>query len=73
MNIGRAREGLEKKLGAWEGSRGGEELRLQGRLLCVELRAGDGELGPGVEDFGGLDDDSISWGVLCRGTLLMLE
>jgi len=44
----------------------------RGRLLCVELRAGDGELRPGMEDFGGLDDDSISWWGLCRGVLLML-
>ncbi len=51
-------EGFEQEGGAGEGGAGGEELGLQGGLFEVEVGAWDGELGPGVEDFAGLE-----WGV----------
>ena len=44
-------EGLEEESGPGEGLRGGEVLALEGGLFGLEVGAGNGELGPGVEDF----------------------
>ena len=55
MEVGGAAEGFEEEGDAGEGFGGGEVLGLQGGLFVEEEGARDGELGPGVEDFGGLE------------------
>ena len=55
VDVGGAAEGFEEEGDAGEGFGGGEVLGLEGGLFAEEEGARDGELGPGVEDFGGLD------------------
>ena len=50
----RVLERFQQEGDAGEGLRGGKELRLQCGLLCGEGGAGDGQLGPGMEDLGSL-------------------
>lgn len=50
----RGRERFEQEGNTWKGLGGGEVAALEGFLLREEFVAGNGELGPGVEDFGGL-------------------
>ena len=54
VEVGGAAEGFEEEGDAGERFGGGEVLGLEGGLLAEEEGAGDGELGPSVEDFGGL-------------------
>lgn len=54
VDLGGAAEGFEEEGDAGEGFGGGEVEGLEGGLFGEEEGAGDGELGPGVEDFGGL-------------------
>lgn len=55
VDVGGAAEGFEEEGDAGEGFGGGEVLGLEGGLFGEEEGAGDRELGPGVEDFGGLE------------------
>ena len=52
--VRRWRERFEQEGNTREGLGGGEVAALEGALLGEELVAGNGELSPGVENFGGL-------------------
>lgn len=49
------RERIEEGEDAWEGLSRGKVFSLEGCLLAHELGSGERELGPGVEDFSGLE------------------
>ncbi len=63
VDVRGAAEGFEEEGDAGEGFGGGEVEGLEGGLFVEEEGARDGELGPGVEDFGGLDGGVLGWGV----------
>lgn len=57
MEIWGAFQGLEEEGDAWEGLTEGKDLCLERGLFLGECGAGQGQLGPGVENFGGLESD----------------
>ena len=63
MEVWSAAEGFEEEGDAGEGFGGGEVEGLEGGLFGEEEGAGDGELGPGVEDFGGLVEEGVRMGL----------